>query len=93
MNISKSKLLFCLAICFAVLFTPFLLGVSLDGKANAMGFLGSSSSSGNSSGDGVNLSSPSSAPAAYPNPEPATLLLFGAGAVGLAVAIKKFRKK
>jgi hypothetical protein len=89
MKISKVRFSLCLAISFAVLITPFLLGISLDGKAHAMGFLGSSG--GNSSGTGVNVSE--SAPNVYPNPEPATLLLFGAGAVGLAVIRKKFRKK
>jgi hypothetical protein len=91
MKISKSRFLFCLAICFAVLFTPFLLGISLDGKAHAMGLLGSSGGNNNSSGSGVNLAEP--APPVSHAPEPTTLLLFGAGAVGLAAVRKKFRKK
>ena len=93
MKISKSRFLFCLAICFAVLFTPFLLGISLDGKAHAMGFLGSSGGGGNdnTSSTGVNLTEP--APPVSHAPEPTTLLLFGAGAVGLGLARKKFRKK
>jgi hypothetical protein len=97
MKISKSRFLFCLAICFAVLFTPFLLGISLDGKAHAMGLLGSSG--GNGGND--NISSTGStgaiitepAPPVSHAPEPTTLLLFGAGAVGLAAVRKKFGKK
>ena len=93
---SKLKLLLGLTVCLAVLFAPFLLKGSLDGKAYAMGFLGSSG--GNGGGDDLSSSTvaPTTKPESPPvsqNPEPATMLLFGAGAVGLAVAKKKFKKK
>jgi hypothetical protein len=91
MKTSRSRFLFCLAICFAVLLTPFLLGISLDGKAHAMGFLGDSGGNDNNSSTGTNLAEP--APPVSHAPEPTTMLLFGAGAVGLAVVRKKFRKK
>jgi hypothetical protein len=95
--ISKLRLIFCLTACLAILFAPFMLGISLDGKAYAMGFLGSSGGSDNSSSPAVTFSSPEQTnpnpPTTYPNPEPATLLLFGAGAIGLAAFRKKFRKK
>ena len=82
----RSKLI-CLAACLAILFAPLFLGICLDGKAHAMGFLGDSDS------NSRNNSGSTAAPAVTPTPEPATLLLFGAGAVGLAVARKKFKKK
>jgi hypothetical protein len=47
-------------------------------------------------GGGGSDSSPggsiSGSPSVYPNPEPATMLLFGAGAAGL-VAYKKYKNK
>ena len=91
MNYSNLKKLIYVAIGLTLLFTPFLLDISPDGKAHAMGLLGSSGGNNNSSGTGANLSEP--APPVSNAPEPATLLLFGAGAVGLAAYRKKFRKK
>ena len=94
---SRLKLLFCLMIGLALLFSPFVLELSSDGKANAMGFLGSSGGSSKSSGSQVAVADPESKPGdqppVYPNPEPATLLLVGGGALGLVALRKKFKKK
>jgi hypothetical protein len=49
---------------------------------------GGSGGSGSSSGG----FSSGSGPSVYPNPEPATMLLFGAGAAGL-IAYKKYKNK
>ena len=93
MKISKLRFLICLTVCFAVLLAPYIFGIFLDGKAHAMGFLGGSGDNNNSGGDGVSLSQPASAPPVHHAPEPTTLLLFGAGAVGLVAFRKKFKKK
>ena len=106
----KLKILCFIAISLMFLCTPFLLDISPDGKAYAMGFLGSSGGGGRSSSSGrVTASSPATSPESSPGlngtepgsgsnpttsvPEPATLLLFGAGAVGMAVFRKKLGKK
>ena len=118
----KLKILCYVAISLMLLFSPFLLDTSPDGKANAMGFLGSSGGGDGSSNSPISFSTPasgsdttSSSPSAFsaptsgsetsptlcpggPNPttrvpEPATLILFGAGVISLAVFKKKLKKQ
>ena len=95
MMYSKLKILFYLTIGVTLLFAPVLLEIYPDGKAHGMGLLGSSDGDGNDGSTvAITPTEPgSSQPPVNHAPEPATLLLFGAGAVGLAVFRKKFRKK
>ena len=83
MTLSKVKVLFCMAAVLTLLFAPLALEISHAGALFGGGGGGSDSSPGVISG--------TDAPAAHA-PEPATMLLFGAGAVGL-VAYKKFKNK
>ncbi len=101
MTHSKLKIAFCLTVGLMVLFSPFLLDISSDGKASAMGWLGSKPGNGGSSGSRLAKSDPKPDPQPThgeptpptPVPEPATMLLVGAGALGLAAFKKKFMKK
>jgi hypothetical protein len=100
------RILFLLTMSLTLLIAPVALEIDLGGKAHAMGSLkggqghpdggaGGKSSSGkiaktyrhNNPKNGRPLSQPS------PVPEPTTMLLFGAGAIGLAALKKKFDKK
>ena len=94
---TRLKLLFCLMIGLALLFSPFVLELSSDGKASAMGFLGSSAGGSKSSTSRAAVADPESNPGDQPpvhaTPEPATLLLVGGGALGLVALRKKFTKK
>jgi hypothetical protein len=90
---SKLKILIYVAIGLMLLFTPFLLDVSPDGKAHAMGILSGSGGGGGSSDSQIVVADPESAPPVHHTPEPATLLLVGGGAIGLAALRKKFMKK
>jgi len=91
---SKLKVLLFISLGLMLLFTPFLLDISHDGKAYA--FMDRSANNGSkgdgSSSGGYNIVN-DDPPPVHPTPEPATLLLFGAGAVSLAALRKKFRKK
>jgi hypothetical protein len=91
---SALKLLFFLTIGLTFLIAPLALEIDLGGKAHAF-----SSSGGGSDGklsDGAIAKTykhtPSEPPPAHA-PEPTTMLLFGAGAIGLAALKKKFNKK
>lgn len=83
---SKLRKLFRLAICLSVLFAAFYFGLFQAGKAHALGL------SGSGGGNPYQAGSPNATPEAHPTPEPTTILLFGAGAAGIA-AYKKYRKK
>jgi hypothetical protein len=86
---SKLKILFCLTVCFTILFAPFLLEIFQDGKTYAFSSRGNNKSSNTPVPDGPTNDNPVTAPV----PEPATWLLVGAGAAGVAVLRKKFKKK
>jgi hypothetical protein len=95
MMYSKLKVLFYLTVSLMLLFAPFSLEIFPGGETYAMGSWFSQDRSNSGSAGQVKVSSstgPESSPPVHPTPEPATLLLFGAGAAGLA-AFKKFRKK
>jgi hypothetical protein len=100
------RIIFLLTISLALLIAPVAFEIDLGGKAHAMGSLkggqghpdggaGGNSSSGsiaktyrhNNPKDKGPVSQPS------PVPEPTTMLLFGAGAIGLAALKRKFNKK
>ena len=100
MSYSKLKIFLCLSVCLLFLFGPFLLEIAQDGKAYA----GGSSKGNKKSSNFKSKAGPEnfgykmpeedgSQPPVHPTPEPATWLLFGAGAAGLAAYEKKFKKK
>ena len=91
MRLAKFKILFCVAAAITLLFAPFVLEISQDGNAYAgVLFGGGGGDGGSSSPSGTTVSG--TEPGTAHTPEPATLLLFGAGAAGLVV-YRKYRKK
>jgi hypothetical protein len=97
MSHSKLKIFFCLTACLLFLFAPFLLEIAPDGNSYAF-----SSRSGNK---GIRISDasnpgtfgynedPADSTDTVKVPEPATWLLLGAGAAGLAAFKRKLKKK
>ena len=95
---SKLRIIFCLTVCLTILFAPFLLEISQDGKTYA--FSSRSHNKDSNTKDKhmfghtpVNDEPTNDNPAPSPVPEPATFLLIGAGAAGIAAFRKKFKKK
>ena len=93
---SKFKVLFFLSIGLILVFAPFSMDIFPGGESYAMSkWFSQDRSNSDSSGSSRFVSSGQEpgTPPVHPTPEPATLLLFGAGALGLAAFRKKFRKK
>ena len=106
MDYSKLKILFCVAVCLAILLAPFALDMTPDGKAYA-GIFGSN---GNRKPEGLKKfggkkpktswshykplksEGQGEAQTTHQVPEPATLLLVGGGLVSLATFRRKFKK-
>jgi hypothetical protein len=94
MQYSKLRTLLYLTISLTLLFAPFSLEMFQDGKTYAFSSRSHNKSSNTGEGimPGITIVK-DEPPPVHPTPEPATILLFGAGAAGLAAFRKKFRKK
>jgi hypothetical protein len=91
---SKLRIIFCLTVCLTILFAPFLLEISQDGKTYAFSSRSHNKSSNTKDKAMFGYTPVNDGPTApAPVPEPATWLLVGAGAAGVAVLRKKFKKK
>jgi hypothetical protein len=96
MTYSKLKVLFYLTVSLMLLFAPFSLEIFPGGETYAMGSWFSQERSNNGPAGQIKVATqrgPESSPPVHPTPEPATMLLVGAGALGLAAFRKKFKKK
>jgi hypothetical protein len=91
---SALKILFLVTISFTLLIGPVAIEIGLSGEANAFSSSGSGSDGNHSNGPiAKTYKHTPTEPAPAHAPEPTTMLLFGAGAIGLAALKKKFNKK
>ena len=80
MTLSRLKTLLCVGICLSFLVAPFALDIFPDGKAYATKYTHGWTDEGGEQRETRSV------------PEPTTMLLVGAGLVGLVITRKKFKK-
>jgi hypothetical protein len=96
MTYSKLKILFYLTISLMLLFAPFLLDISPDGKAYAFSSRSHNKSSNTGDKDTFGYTPVNDGPTDNTPvrvPEPTTWLLIGGGLIGIAALRRKFKKK